>query len=337
MQSMRRGPIVMAVCIVLAVWGLVSAPREAAAAEKKLKVALCLPGAISDKGFNAAAHAGLMRIKEELGHEVAFTESVQRTDFVTTLRDYATRGYDVIIGHGFQWGDALQRVAKDFPDKKFLNTFGVVTGPNLASVDIYVEQLFHVTGAVAAWMTKAKKVGVVGGWEIPPIRRQAEAFRLGVIATDPKVDVRTTFVGTFYDPVKGKEAATALIGAGVDVLTHMADASGLGVLEAAREKKVLAVGYMADQIDLAPQVVLTSNLVGTGEMMKQMVDRIAKGQFEGKFIDFGLETGVLRLGRWGEAAPPDVRARAERLAEDIKSGKVQIPKVDMKALMQRKP
>ena len=74
-------------------------PR-AEAQDKKLKVALCLPGAISDKGFNAAAHAGLLRIRDELGHEIAFTESVQRTDFVTALRDYASRGYDVIIGHG---------------------------------------------------------------------------------------------------------------------------------------------------------------------------------------------------------------------------------------------
>lgn len=334
MRCLDRRTLVIAV--VLAAFGL-AGPLRAEAADKKLKMALCLPGAISDKGFNAAAHAGLMRVKEDLGHEVAFTENVQRTDFVTTLRDYASRGYDVIIAHGFQWGDAIQRVAKDFPDKKFVNTFGAVTGSNLASTDIVVEELFHVTGAVAAWVTKSKKVGVVGGWEIPPIRRQAEAFRLGVVGTDPKVDVRTTFVGTFYDPVKGKEAATALIGAGVDVITHMADASGLGVLEAARERKVLAIGYQGDQLDLAPQVVLTSNLVNTGEMIKQMVDRVAKGTFEGKLNDFGLASGVLRLGRWGEAAAPDVRVRAERLAEDIKMGKVTIPKVDMKALMQKKP
>ena len=336
MRMTRLGYATRILCVALVVGGMVGL-TQAGAAEKKLKVALCLPGAISDKGFNAAAHAGLMRIKEELGHEVAFTENVQRTDFVTALRDYASRGYDVLIAHGFQWGDAIQRVAKDFPDKKFINTFGAVTGPNLASTDIVVEQLFHVTGAAAAWVTKSKKVGVVGGWEIPPIRRQAEAFRLGVVAADPKVQVRTTFVGTFYDPVKGKEAATALIGAGVDVLAHMADASGLGVLEAAREKKVLAVGYMADQLELAPQVVLTSNLVNTGEKLKQMVDRVAKGQFEGKLVDFGLESGVLRLGRWGEAAPPDVRARAERMVEDIKAGRVKIPKIDMKALLERKP
>jgi basic membrane protein A len=117
----------------------------------------------------------------------------------------------------------------------------------------------------------------------------------------------------------------------------MADATGLGVLEAARERKVLAIGYQADQLDVAPQVILTSNLVNTGEMIKQMVDRVAKGTFEGKLNDFGLATGVLRLGRWGEAAPPDIRARAERMVEDIKSGKMKVSKVDMKALMQKKP
>lgn len=335
MGSKRWRSVIVIACTALALAAIFGPPP--AAAQKKLKVALALPGAISDKGFNAAAHAGLMRIKDELGHEVAFTENVQRPDFVTSLRDYAQRGYDVIIAHGFQWGDAVQRVAKDFPDKKFINTFGAVTGPNLASTDIVVEELFHVTGAVAAWMTKAKKVGVVGGWEIPPIRRQAEAFRLGVVKTDPTVEVRTTWVGTFYDPVKGKEAASALAGAGVDVITHMADATGLGVLEAAREKRVLAIGYMGDQLDLAPQVILTSNLVNTGEKLKQMLDRIARGQFEGKLVDFGLASGVLRLGRWGESVPADVRARAERLAQDISAGRVKIEKVDMKALLQKKP
>jgi basic membrane protein A len=189
---------------------------------------------------------------------------------------------------------------------------------------------------VAAWSSKTKKVGAVGGWEIPPIRRQVEAFRRGAVEADPKVDARTTFVGTFYDPVKGKEAATALIGTGVDVVAHMADATGLGVIEAAREKKVFTIGW-TDQLDLAPAVMLTSAVVDSAGMIKQVVERAARGQFEGKLLDFGLESGLLRLGRWGESAPREVRAKAEQLFEDVKTGKVKVPKVDLKALMQKKP
>ena len=112
--------------------------HSGASIAQTMKVALVLPGPVSDKGFNASAHKGLMFVKKKLGDkvEVAFSESVQRPDFVSSIRDYANRGYDVIYAHGFQWGDAIAKVAAENPKKKFINLYGIGKAPNLANLHV---------------------------------------------------------------------------------------------------------------------------------------------------------------------------------------------------------
>jgi len=304
-----------------------------AQAPKKLKVAMVLAGSVSDKGFTEGAYNGLVRIKNELGFETAFSENVARGDMVAAFRDYAARGFDVIVGHGFPTADALVRVAGEFPERYFINTFGTISGKNIAVLECRWEDLFHVMGHLTGLMTKNGKVGIVGGWEAPGIRLQVESFRRGVLDGRPNADVQVIYTGTFYDAVKGKEAARALIGQGVDILAHMADASGLGVIEAARENKLMAVGYFEDQRKLAPNLVISSAVIRSGDMIFLKVKGIADGKFEaGKFV-YGLKEGVLQVGPYGEIVPPAVRTKIDAMVADIKSGKLQIPALDVKDLM----
>jgi basic membrane protein A len=314
---------------------LLALPGSAPAASK-LKVALCLPGAVSDKGFNASAHVGLMIAKERMGAEVAFSENVQRPDFVSTLRDYANRGYDVIISHGFQWGDAMSKVAKQFPKKHFINTYGFGKAPNLANLHVAHQELFHVMGQLAVKMSKKGNVGAVGGWEIPPIRIQVDAFEKGVRKAKPNATVNVIWTGTFYDPVKGKEAAKALISQGADIVAHLADASGLGVIEAAREKNVLTMGYFADQRKLAPKHVVSSAVIKTGEMLYKSVKAVTEGNFKSGINMFGLKSGVLEVGPYGPMVPQKVKDDISTLVKKIKSGEINIPAPNLKKLMKQK-
>ena len=307
-----------------------------AIAAKTLKVAMCLPGAVSDKGFNASAHAGLMLVKERMGAEVAFSENVQRPDFVTTLRDYANRGYDVIISHGFQWADAMSKVAAQFPKKHFINTYGFGKAPNLSNLHISQEELFHVMGQLAAKISKKKNVGAVGGWEIPPIRIQVDAFRQGVLKANPNAKVNIIWTGTFYDAVKGKEAARALIAQGADIVAHMADASGLGVIEAAREKNIMTMGYFADQQSLAPKHIVSSAIIKTGEMIYKAVNSVSSGTFKSGINRYGLKSGVLEVGPYGPMVPQKLKDEIHDLVEKIKSGEVKIPAPNLKKLMKQK-
>ncbi len=305
-------------------------------AGKKLKVAMCLPGAVSDKGFNASAHAGLMIVKERMGAEVAFSENVKRPDFVSTLRDYANRGYDVIMAHGFQWGDALTKVSKQFPKKHFINTFGFGKAPNLANLHVAHQELFHVMGQLAAKMSKKGNVGAVGGWEIPPIRIQIDAFVKGVRKAKPNATVNVIWTGTFYDPVKGKEAAKALIAQGADIVAPLADASGLGVIEAAREKNILTFGYFLDQRELAPGNIVSSAIIKTGEMIYKSVKAARSGGFKSGINVFGLKSGVLEVGPYGPMVPQKIRNDIGELVKKIKSGEIKIPMPNVGKLMKQK-
>jgi basic membrane protein A len=322
--------------VALAITAVVVATTAGAQAPRKPKVALVMAGSVSDKGFTEGAYNGLMRIKDELGLETAFSENVARADMVTAFRDYATRGFDVIVGHGFPTADALARVAGEFPRQYFLNTYGAISGKNIAVLDCRWEELFHVMGHLTGLMTKNGKVGIVGGWEAPGIRLQVESFRRGVLEGRPSADVQVIYTGTFYDAVKGKEAARALIGQGVDILAHMADQSGLGVIEAARENKLMAVGYFQDQRKLAPELVVSSAVIRSGDMIFLKVKDIANGKFEpGRFV-YGLKEGVLQVGPYGDVVPPAVRAKIDGMVADITSGKLQIPAMDMNELMKMK-
>ena len=312
--------------------------HSGASIAQTLKVALVLPGPVSDKGFNASAHKGLMFVKKKLGDkvEVAFSESVQRPDFVSSIRDYANRGYDVIYAHGFQWGDAIAKVAAENPKKKFINLYGIGKAPNLANLHVNNEALFHVMGQVAARISKANNVGAVGGWEIPPIRIQVDSFKKGVLKANPSAKVNTIFTGTFYDAVKGKEAARALISQGADVIAHMADSTGLGVIQAASEANVITMGYFGDQQSVAPKSVATSAIIKVDEMFWQSLQSVINKKFKSGFNNFGFKSGVLTLGTYGPMVPESVKKEISTLIADITSGKVVGPRANVPALMKEK-
>ncbi|MCY4167711.1 MAG: BMP family protein [Rhodobacter sp.] len=301
-----------------------------------LRVALALPGSISDRGFNASAHAGLMLIKERMGDdvEVTFSEDVQRPDFVSTLRDYAARGYDVIFTHGFQWSDAIQQVARENPDISFMNVYGVGSADNLLNLDVSNEDLFYVLGYAATRMSESGTVGAVGGWEIPPIRIQVDAFMRGVAAGDPDVDFRSIFTGTFYDAVRGREATKALIDQGADVIAHMADATGLGVIQSASEADVLSIGYFVDQREVAPNSVATSAIINVPEMYWAGIQSVMDGSFEGGQVVYGLGTPVLAVGPWGDMVSAEVQNETAALVQDIVDGNVVVERANVGVLME---
>lgn len=254
-----------------------------------------------------------------------------------SVRDYAARGFDILVGHGFPTADAVGQIAREFPNKWFANTFGApAPGKNVVVIDGHWEEHGHVMGVMAALVSRAGKIGIVAGREGPIIRRQAEAFRLGILAERPNAEVHTIYTGTFYDPVKGKEAATALIAQGVDVLAHMADLTGLGVLEAAREKNILAFGYAEDQRKIAPDQVVSSAVFRSGDMIFDAVKDIAAGRAQAGRRFYRLKDGVLEVGPYGEFVPKAVRDRIGALVEEIKAGKRTIPLLDVEQLMKMK-
>lgn len=291
---------------------------------KKFKVALLLPGTINDNGWNATAYNGLKLIEKELEAEVAYTEKIPQSDFEEIFRNYATQGYNLVIGHGDEFKDAGMRVAKEFPDVSFLITStNVSQAPNLASENTNPGEMGFLEGVVAALATKTNKVGAVGGMELISITMACEGFVAGAKYINPDIDVTVTMTGDFDDAVKAKEAAKALIAEGADVVMLDADQAGLGVIEACKEKGVYAVSSIAPQHELAPDTVLGSGISDVPLAMELIAKHVMEGTFEAKYYELGLTDGAVYF-----VPNPKLESiykdKLNEVIEDIKSGKINV-------------
>ncbi len=301
--------------------------KEAEAADDgQLKVAILLPGVITDQGWNTMAYNALKAVETNLGAEIAYTENTPASDYEEIFRGYANAGFDVIMGHGFEFGDAAMLVAKEFPDKYFIVTSTMISQePNVASFVIDDVEAGFVEGYIAAMLTKTGKIGTIGGMEIPPISNQQKGFIAGARYYNPDVEVSAVFTGSFHDIAKGKNMAKAMIESGVDILTPNADETSLGVVEAAREVGVTIVaGGGSDLGEKNGDVVLLSLMQDYGRVFTLLVQSTLDGTFKAESLVMGLEEGVTSLSpiRGNITLTADQKAKIDTLLEDLISGKI---------------
>jgi basic membrane protein A and related proteins len=209
---------------------------------KNLKIALLTDSLFSDAGWGAFAYNAARALEKNYGYDVSFKENVAIPDIEITLREYANAGYDVIIAHNFPWGAPAIKVAKDYPNTKFVIFTGLVNATNVASIFPMQQEGTYLLGALAAMMSKTNVIGFVGGEKYPNLINILEGYKQGAKEINPNVRILSTFLDDWDNPIKGKEAALAQINdGGADFLLHVADTSGLGVIEAAKEKKDICI------------------------------------------------------------------------------------------------
>lgn len=299
------------------------------APEDPIRVALVLPGSANDKGFNQLAFEALALLEDEFGAETAYTEMTPVPEFEKAYEDYASAGYDIVIGQGFEFGEVAAKVAPKFPDVIFLVTNNNdVSGPNMQGLQPASHEAAYLAGVVAGMASKTGQVGGIFGFEFPVIVAQAEAYRLGVLSVDPSIEVTLTYLGTFDDVEKGKETARAMISGGVDVVYHISDAAGIGVMQAAREEGVYAIGWGGDQYDVAQEAVITSQIVDQRVMVVEGVREVVNGNFTGQQRFFGLDTPVLGLAPIrvvDDALAAEIEAKVAEVTAEILAGTLKVP------------
>ncbi len=259
------------------------------------RVALLTPGPISDAGWNAAAYEGLELIKSKLGADTALVQTTSPADFEDSMRDFASRGFDLVFAHGFEFTDAALKVARDFPNTYFVVSSGSASSHNVASLTFKVDQAAYVEGVLAGGVSKSGVVGAIGGIELPSIKLTFEGFRRGFLSVQPKGRMLISYTGNFNDVGAAKEAAFAQISQGADVLVHNADAAGLGVFEAASEKHVFAFGTFTNQNGVAPDVVLASAVTSTPQAFLKIATEVKNHQFQPGMLEFGTEDGMVKV------------------------------------------
>ena len=266
------------------------------ASDTSFRVALLTPGPISDQSWNGGAHQGLMRIRDSLGAEVSHVQTRTPADFEENFREYGSRGFDLVFGHGFEFQDAAKRVAPDFPATIYVTTSGNTSGGNVAGILFSFADASYLAGILAGSMSRAGTVGVIGGTELPPVKESFDAFARGVRSVRPNAQVLTAFIGNWDDVSAGKEQALAQIGRGADVIFQNADAAGLGVFQAARERRsVYVIGSNADQNSVAPQVTLGSVVIDLPRAFLTVASEVKRGDFEPRVVTFDAKSDVVRL------------------------------------------
>ena len=290
-----------------------------------MKIAILLAGPANDNGWNASGYNAMKAIhdKNNLKEDLAYSESVAASDMEEFLRGYAQDGYDMIVGHGSQFVDAVHKVAPEFPDSKFVVSFaseGTEQAPNVAGVGPVNSGM--LAGAAAAAATKTGKIVMLGGEDTPSIAELVDAFEPGAKLVNPDVEVATAYIGTLTDADKAKEVALGYTKQGYDVLCATANNAGLGVIQAAEEAGVYAIGYNADQYDQAPDAVIVSVLRDFTTMLGNIFDEIANGTFEAKIYSYGLKDGGTTLSDWHgwDTKLPEAKAGVDEFLDKIASG-----------------
>jgi basic membrane protein A len=302
------------------------APAPAKEEAKKLKVGLLLSGPISDMGWNASAYDGLLKAKQDFNVETSYQENVQQSDMEEVLRNYATQGFNIIIGHGFQFGDATKKVAKEFPDVKFVVTSSNISqGPNVSSVNIDNELQGFMMGSVAALMTKSNVVGSIGGQDIPPIKGSLKGYDAGAKYVNPNIKILSTLTGSFDDVAKTKETAMAMIGQGADVIMTNANQAGLGSIEACKAKGIYAIGSNKDQNDLAPDTVVVSGIKSVPVLISFVVEKVQKNELKPQFYNLGINEGAVFLSSFHgfeSKIPKETMDKINKIMDDLKNNKI---------------
>ena len=297
---------------------------SAAFAADALKIAMVLPGPITDNDWNSVGYNGLEAAAKALGVEVAYTENVTDADAERVIRDYAQRGYGLVFAHSFSFGDAALNAAEAFPNTIFMAGTANSLAANLGTYSNPDYQGAYLAGMLAAGTSKTKAVGWVGGMPAPNMLANLHAYEAGAKEITPDIKVMHTFIGSWFDPPKAKEAAIAQVEQGADVLS----AQGVGVIDAANDKKVFALGAMTDQNHLGPQSVITSVTWDLGPLIIDVAKAVEAKTWKSENWSYGVAKGSVQLADFhglDKNIDPAVLKKVTDKISAIKSGSFEVP------------
>ena len=321
---------VVVVVLVLVVAGFAFAGGGQEADDGAFRVAGIYQTAIEEP-WDGVIHQALLRAEEELDIQYEFTEQIAAADFEKVVREYADRGFDLIIGDAFLAGEEpSRRVAADYPDIAF--AFGSEFGPaepNYSVFDNWIHEPAYLSGVIAGHLTETDTLGVVAAIPINEVNRLVNAFKAGALSVNPDIEMKVAYIGGGFDPPAAREAAQAQIEAGADLIY----AERFGVFEAARENGVLAFGNMSDQNELAPDTVVTGPVWDMYPTVEYLIGQVRAGAYVAQDLkDWSMMAkGGARLAPFHgfeDRLPADVVQQVNDLTASITAGTFRVPIIE---------
>ena len=315
--------------LAFALTGVVLAGAALAQAPSKIKVAAVYTVPVEQQ-WVSRIHKALNAAKDRGEIDYVFSEKVANADYERVMREFAEKGNQLIVGESFAVEAAARKVAKDYPKTWFLmGSSGKPQPPNFAVFDNYIQEPAYLTGMVAGGMTKTNKIGMVGGYPIPEVNRLMHAFMAGAKEVNPKVEFTVTFIGSWFDPPKAKEAAFAMIEKGADVLY----AERFGVSDAAKERGKLAIGNVIDTQRDYPNTVVASALWNMEPTIDRALAAVKSGTFKAE--DYGQYSlmkfkgsELAPLGTFATKVPPELQTKVKAKEKEILDGKFKVAVVE---------
>lgn len=298
-------------------------------AADKVKVAGVYTAPIEQQWISRI-HKALKEAEAKGEIEYAFSENVSPTDAQRVQREYATKGYQLIVGDAFSDERGFRRLAQDFPDTNFLlGSSFPPQGKNFSVFDNYIQDCSYLSGMIAGRMTKSNVIGMVGGFPIPEVNRLMNGFMAGARETNSKVKFLVSFIGSWYDPPKAKEAAFAQMDAGADLLY----AERFGVTDAAKERGKYAVGNVIDTQSEYPQTIVASAVWNFEPTARQAIAKVRDGSFTGEDYGRYSEIGdggceLAPLGASEGKVPAETLAKVKERTEQLKSNSFAVKRDD---------
>jgi len=262
----------------------------AASSSGAFKIALLSPGSVNDQGWNSIAYNAMKQIQSQLGAQFSYVElQPDPASYEKAFRDYASQGYQFILGHGNEFQDSAVTVAKDYPNSQFFISSSYIHLSNVTGLNTASDQPSYLMGVMSAMMCKA--AGLVGGMQIQPVTEAFTGFLNGAKSVNPNFKVYTTYTGSFSDASAAKEAALSMIAQGADCIVPDTDVAGQGVYQAVVEKgpNIWTFGFLTT-VDAAPGQTLANYTSDYGAGIISIAKAVKDGTFKpGKNVDFGLD------------------------------------------------
>ncbi|GJE27993.1 BMP family protein [Methylobacterium organophilum] len=296
-----------------------------ARAATPLKVA-GIHGSPVENAWNAVLHKALQDAAREGLIEYVFSEGVSGTDYPRAMREYAEQGARLVVGETFPVEKLAREVAADYPKTAFvMGSSGQPAGDNFGTFGTWNFDGAYLAGMLAGRMTKSNIVGSVGAMPIPEVNMLINAFAAGVKAVNPQAKHRVTFIGTFFDPPKAREAGLAQIDAGADILFG----ERIGTADAAKERGIKAVGSLIDYTPRYPGTVFANALWNFRPILDAALADVAAGKPAGRdYTAYGLmKEGGSDIAYVKGVAPAEAEAAMEERRSAIKTGGFVVPQV----------
>uniref|UniRef100_A0A6A7G9G2 BMP family ABC transporter substrate-binding protein n=1 Tax=Hirondellea gigas TaxID=1518452 RepID=A0A6A7G9G2_9CRUS len=300
----------------------------------KINVGIVFSSGGLGTGFNKMAYDGLKKAEAEGFITFKYVEPSNITEDLVFLRDFSREGnFDLVIGMGTVVAESIKKVATEFPNQKYAIVGGTITVPNTITIDFAEQEMSFLAGALATMMSRSNKIGVLLGMDNRSFNRFKHGFTQGAKYINKDVLVITSYMPTtssnpFNDPVTGKNISNLMISRGIDVILQVAEGTGNGVFEAAKEKKIYAIGSDTDQDGEAPGTILTSVRVRIDNAVYNLTKEILNGEFKAGYRQSGLAENGVSLTKFihtKKLIGQEKITRLDKIKKDIISGKIVVP------------